>query len=329
MSSRAWLFVAALIATAGFTLASSIYEVGEGQQALLVRLGAPIGVAAKPGLKLKAPFIDGVYVYDTRLLLLEPPTEQVILGDQKRLEVQSYARYRIVEPQRFFQALRTIDQARTQLAQLVSSSVRRELGQVPLQALLTNQRAEIVDIIRKEVAAEARPLGIEIDEVRFHRADLPFETSQAIYDRMKSERQREAKELRAQGFEWAQQIQARADRDRTVMLSEAQRAATIARGVELPSVVPLVWLEGNCSSVRFGIAPAASIRFRSSRKIRARATSGMFALQAGKFFARMLLSGAMGALVSQSCAKSSPARQRCKSFWRSASGTGAVPAYSP
>jgi len=108
--------------------------------------------------------------------------------------------------------------------------VRRELGQVPLLALLTNQRAEIIDVIRNEVAAKARPLGIEIDEVRFHRADLPFETSQAIYDRMKSERQREAKELRAQGFEWAQQIQARADRDRTVMLSEAQRAATIARG---------------------------------------------------------------------------------------------------
>ncbi len=154
----------------------------------------------------------------------------MILGDQKRLEVQSYARFRIVEPQRFFQALRTIDQARAQLAQLVSSSVRRELGQVPLQALLTNQRAEIIDVIRKEVAAEARPLGIEIDEVRFHRADLPFETSQAIYDRMKSERQREAMDLRAQGSEWAQQIQARADRDRTVMLSEAQRAATIARG---------------------------------------------------------------------------------------------------
>jgi membrane protease subunit HflC len=230
MSSRAWLFVAALAALAAFTLASSFYEVGEGQQALLVRLGAPIGVAAKPGLELKAPFIDGVYVYDTRLLLLEPPTEQVILGDQKRLEVQSYTRFRIVEPLRFYQALRTTDQARAQLAQLVSSSVRRELGQVPLQALLTNQRAEIIDVIRKEVAAEARPLGIEIDEVRFHRADLPFETSQAIYDRMKSERQREAKELRAQGFEWAQQIQARADRDRTVMLSEAQRAATIARG---------------------------------------------------------------------------------------------------
>ncbi len=230
MISRARLFVLALVALAAFALASSYYVVGEGEQALLVRLGAPIGVAAKPGLKFKAPFIDSVFVYDTRLLILEPPTEQVILGDQKRLEVQSYTRFRIVEPLRFYQALRTIDQARAQLAQLVSSSVRRELGQVPLQALLTNQRAEIIEIVKTEVAVKARSLGIEIDEVRFHRADLPFETSQAIYDRMKSERQREAKELRAQGFEWAQQIQARADRDRTVILSEAQRAATISRG---------------------------------------------------------------------------------------------------
>jgi membrane protease subunit HflC len=108
--------------------------------------------------------------------------------------------------------------------------VRRELGQVPLLALLTDQRAEIIDVIKNEVAAKARPLGVAVEEVRFHRADLPFETSQAIYDRMKSERQREAKELRAQGFEWAQQIQARADRDRTVILSEAQRAAAISRG---------------------------------------------------------------------------------------------------
>ena len=154
----------------------------------------------------------------------------MILGDQKRLEVQPYTRFRIVDPLRFYQALRTLDQARAQLAQLVSSSVRRELGQVPLLTLLTPQRGDIVDVIKTEVAAKARPLGVEIDEVRFHRADLPFETSQAIYDRMKSERQREAKELRAQGSEWAQQIQSRADRERTVLLSEAQRAAAISRG---------------------------------------------------------------------------------------------------
>ena len=230
MRGRSRITALAIAAAAIYLAASSLYIVAEGQQALVVRLGAPIGVAATPGLRLKAPFIDSVIVYDTRLLLLEPPTEQVILGDQKRLEAQTYTRYRIVDPLRFYQALRTVDQARAQLIQLVNSSVRRELGEVPLQALLTNRRDEIINTVKAEVAAEARPLGIEIDEVRFHRADLPSETSQAIYDRMKSERQREAKELRAQGFEWAQQIQARADRERTVVLSEAQRAAAISRG---------------------------------------------------------------------------------------------------
>jgi len=144
--------------------------------------------------------------------------------------VRPYARYRIVDPLRFYQALRTNEAANAQLAQLVSSSARRELGQVPLRALLTEERGHILDVIKGEVAAKAKPLGIAVDEVRFARSDLPMETSQAIYDRMKSEREREAKELRAQGFEWAQQIMARADRDRTVLLSEAQRAAAVARG---------------------------------------------------------------------------------------------------
>ncbi len=225
-----WLAAVAIVALAVDLLISSIYVINEGEQALLVRLGAPIGVVDRPGLKFKAPFIDTVYVTSTRSLVLEPPVEQAIMGDQKRLEVQPYARYRIVDPLRFYQALRTPEAANAQLAQLVSSSARRALGQAPLRALLTDERGHILDVIKGEVAAKAQPLGVSVDEVRFHRADLPFETSQAIYDRMKSERQREAKELRAQGFEWAQQIQARADRDRTVILSEAQRAAAIARG---------------------------------------------------------------------------------------------------
>ena len=222
MRSR-WLAAIAIVALALDLIVSSIYVVNEGEQALVVRLGAPVGVVDQPGLKFKAPFIDTVYVTSTRSLLLEPPVEQAIMGDQKRLEVQPYARYRIVDPLRFYQALRTPEVANAQLAQLVSSSARRELGQVPLRALLTDERGHILDVIKHEVASKAKPLGIAVDEVRFHRADLPFETSQAIYDRMKSERQREAKELRAQGFEWAQQIQARADRERTVVLSEAQQ----------------------------------------------------------------------------------------------------------
>ena len=121
------------------------------------------------------------------------------MGDQKRLEVRPYARYRIVDPLRFYQALRTNEAANAQLAKLVSSSARRELGQVPLRALLTEERGHILDVIKGEVAAKAKPLGIAVDEVRFDRSDLPMETSQAIYDRMKSEREREAKELRAQG----------------------------------------------------------------------------------------------------------------------------------
>ncbi|MBS0447237.1 MAG: protease modulator HflC [Proteobacteria bacterium] len=212
-------------------LASALfYVVDETQQALVVRLGAPVRVVREPGLRMKLPFVDSVLIYDARLLPIELPAEQVILGDQKRLEVQPYARYLIASPLKFNQALQTQEQAADQIGQMVSSSLRRELGRVALPVLLSPQRSEVVARIQREVAERARPLGIEVTEVRFHRADLPLETSQAIYDRMKSERQREAKELRAQGSEWAQQIEARADRDRTVIVSEAQKAARITRG---------------------------------------------------------------------------------------------------
>jgi membrane protease subunit HflC len=219
-----------IAALAVWMLNAALYTVGETQQALIVRLGAPMGVAGAPGLKIKIPFIDTIIYYDTRLLPLDPPAEQIILGDQKRIEVDTYTRFRIADPLRFYQSLRTVEQARAQLTQIVSSSLRRELGRVMLHALLSEERTRIVDNIQKEVAEKALPLGIEVVEVRIHRADLPFETSQAIYDRMKSERQREAKELRAQGFEWAQEIQSKADRERIVILSEAQRQSKIIRG---------------------------------------------------------------------------------------------------
>lgn len=209
---------------------ASLYVVDETRQALVVRLGAPVRVVREPGLRAKLPLADTVLYYDARLLAVELPAEQVILGDQKRLEVQPYARYRIVDALKFNQALQTEDQAADQIGQIVGSALRRELGQVALPVLLSADRGGVVARIQHDVAERARPLGIDVAEVRLHRADLPLETSQAIYDRMKSERQREAKELRAQGNEWAQQIEAKADRDRTVILSEAQRAARIAHG---------------------------------------------------------------------------------------------------
>ncbi len=220
-------FVALAVLIVGM---SCFFTVNAGDNALLVRLGAPVGVEKTPGLKLKAPFIDNVIVNDARLLLLEPPSEQVILGDQKRIVAQMYTRFRIVDPLRFYQSLHTLEEARIQLTQVVSTAMRREFGQINLPALLSMRRREVIQNVQADVPAKFAPLGVDVEEVRLHRADLPLETSQAIYDRMKSERQREAKELRAQGFEWAQQIQSRADRDRTVILSQAQRNAQITRG---------------------------------------------------------------------------------------------------
>jgi membrane protease subunit HflC len=209
---------------------ASLFTIGQSQQALVVRLGQPVAALTDPGLHLKAPLIDTVQYYDNRLLQLEPGVQQIILGDQKRIEVETYARFRIVDPLRYFQSVGTDEQARSQLSQMISAYLRRELGQVMLPALLSQQRDAITEKIRAAVASDAKPLGIEVVDVRIRRADLPVETSQAIYDRMMSERNREAKELRAQGFEWAQQIRAKAEHDRTVLLSEAQRDARDTRG---------------------------------------------------------------------------------------------------
>ena len=230
MSRKTLILCGFLVVAALFVVLSSFFTLNEGDNALIVRLGAPVGVEKTPGLKFKAPFIDNVIVNDARLLLLEPPAEQVILGDQKRIVAQIYTRFRIVDPLRFYQSLHNLTEARAQLTQVVSTAMRREFGQINLPALLSPRRRDVVENVHADVSAKFAPLGVDVMEVRLHRADLPLETSQAIYDRMKSERQREAKELRAQGFEWAQQIQSRADRDRTVILSQAQRNAQIVRG---------------------------------------------------------------------------------------------------
>lgn len=227
---RPTVMLSLLLVVVLWLLSITAYVVTETDQVLVIRLGAPIGVVQKPGLNFKVPTMDTVIYYDNRELLLQPPSEQVILGDQKRLEVQTYARYRIVDPLRFYQSLRTLDQANLQLGQLISSSLRKELGQVNLPTLLSSDRIAVVSKIQAEVLAKAKSMGVEFSEVRFLKANLPLETSQAIYERMQSERHREAKELRAQGAEWAQQIQSKADKDKLAIISEAQRTAKIVRG---------------------------------------------------------------------------------------------------
>jgi membrane protease subunit HflC len=202
----------------------------EGRQALVVRLGRPVAQLNEPGLRFKAPLIDSLVIYDSRLLSFDSPPDQIILGDQKRIEVDSFTRYRIVDPLRFYQSVRTVELARTQLSQIVGASFRRAMGQIALHVLLTPERDKMIEDVRREVTERARPLGIEVVQVHIRRADLPMETSQAIYERMRSEREREAKELRAQGSEQAQLIRSRAEKERTVLLSDAEKNSRIMRG---------------------------------------------------------------------------------------------------
>lgn len=220
--------IAAVLAL--WVASSSFYVLPEGHQDLVLRFGAPVRVDQKAGLKFKVPFIDDVQVYDARLQMLGSSPQEVILGDEKRLEVETYTRFSIVNPLRFYQSLRTDDQAELQLGQLVSTSLRRELGTVDLKSLLSNQRRDIVASVLHQVQAVATPLGLHVLEVRLHRADLPLATSQSIYARMRSSRHQEAEQLRAQGAEWAQEIEAEADRKRTEILSDAQRQSDIVRG---------------------------------------------------------------------------------------------------
>jgi membrane protease subunit HflC len=218
------------IVVLGFLAMDALFVVEQHEQAIIRQLGEPRRVIRDPGLKIKLPLVQDVIVYDKRILEMDPPAEQVILSDQKRLDVDTYTRYRIVDPLRFFQALGTEDAARSQLRQIVNSALRRTLGNITMSSLLSEERAAIMSDIQKDVNANAERFGIQVVDVRIRRADLPEETSQSIYDRMKSEREREARENRAQGNERAQQIRARAERERTVILAESQKMAQIAKG---------------------------------------------------------------------------------------------------
>jgi membrane protease subunit HflC len=220
------IVAAAVLILLAFT---SLFTVDQTAQALVIQFGQPIREIRDPGLHIKAPWQNAVF-YDRRVLDYEPQSEEVIAADQKRLVVDSFARYRIVNSLQFYQSVGTESVMQLRLGATISGTLRRVLGNVVLSALLSPERAKIMGEIRDQVATQAKSFGIEVIDVRIRRADLPQENSQAIYARMQSERQREANEYRAQGAEQAQGIRARAERDRTVILAEATKQSQILRG---------------------------------------------------------------------------------------------------
>lgn len=209
---------------------SSLFTVYQTRLALVVRLGQPVKIVTEPGLNFKLPFVDSVIYVDKRILDLENAAAEVIASDQKRLVVDAFARYRINNALLFYQSVGTVDAANSRLSTLLNAALRRVLGEATLTHVVRDDRAALMARVREQVDREAAAFGITVVDVRIRRADLPAENSQAVYDRMKSERKREATEFRAQGSQRAQEIRARADRDVTVIVAEAQSKGDAMRG---------------------------------------------------------------------------------------------------
>jgi len=230
MSRFTIILLVMLVAFFGI-ISSSLFVVNETQQALVVQFGEPKRTVSEPGLKFKYPFIQDVIFFEKRVLSFIPDEgEEAILKDQKRLKVDTYARFKIVNPLRFYQSVRNEVEARKQLDTIVDSALREELGLRGLKEILSEQRNLITKNIRDQVNIKARTLGMEIIDVQIRRADYPEVTSQAIYARMISERERIAREFRATGEEEAQKIRATAEKQRVVTVAEGARKSQEIRG---------------------------------------------------------------------------------------------------
>lgn len=209
---------------------SAIFTVTEGQQVMITRFGDPKDQITEPGLHFKLPMIDQTRFFEKRILNIDPPSEEVLLADQKRLVVDSFARYRITNMLAFFQTMNSETAAQQRLYTIINSALRSAMGKATLQNILSEKRDVLMETIQQSVNDETKRFGIEVVDVRIVRADLPEQVTQATFDRMRSEREREAREARAEGEQISIEIKSKADKDRTVLLAEAKRDSEILRG---------------------------------------------------------------------------------------------------
>jgi len=221
----------AVILLAGLIVAyGAVYTVYQTDQAIVVQFGEPIRVVTDPGLHFKIPMFQSVISVDKRILDLENPAQEVIAADGERLVVDAFARYRVNDPLKFYQSIGAIESANARLSPLLNSALRRVLGASTKIEIVRDKRAQLMAEVRTQLGNEAKAFGIEVVDARIRRADLPDQNSQAVYQRMQTERQRQAAEFRAQGTQKAQEIRAKADRDVTVLLAQAQSKAEQVRG---------------------------------------------------------------------------------------------------
>ena len=212
------------------TFTGAFFVVNETKQAIVLQFGEPRQVISKPGLQFKIPFIQDAVFLDSRMLNLDPQPEEMILSDQKRIIVDSFARYKIINPLKFFQTVRNEATFSDRFGRIINAAVRGVIAQYPLSSLLSEDRSKIMASIQAIVNREESSYGVEIIDIRIGRTDLTEQVSNNVYQRMISERDKEANLLRAEGQELSKEIVASADRQQTVIIAEAERTSSILRG---------------------------------------------------------------------------------------------------
>ncbi len=224
------LLIVLILFIAFLTFTGAFFIVNETKQALVLQFGDPRKVVTKPGLQFKIPFIQDAVFIDSRLLNLDPQPEEMILSDQKRIIVDSFARYRIVDPLKFFQTVRNEATFSDRFGRIINAAVRGVIAQYSLTSLLSDERINIMSEIEKQIKINEDSFGVKIVDIRIGRTDLTEQVSNNVYQRMRSEREKEANLLRAEGEELSKEIRASADRQQTVIIAEAERTSSILRG---------------------------------------------------------------------------------------------------
>ena len=222
--------IAILLVAIGVVASSALFTVYQTEQAIVMQFGKPQKVIQEPGLNFKLPFVQDVVFVDKRVLSVSTKREEVVTRDQKRLMVDSFARFRIANPLQYYQSYGNIEIAYARLETILNSQLRQNLGRQILNNIVSGERSNLMLQIREQVNKEAKASGIDVIDVRIVRADLPKENSEKVFDRMRSQREQEAKEIRATGAEIAQRIRANADKERTVLIANAQKDSEILRG---------------------------------------------------------------------------------------------------
>lgn len=224
------ILLAIVVVVGGIIASSTLYTVNETQQAMVMRFGKIDQVITEPGLKFKIPFVQNVVFVERRVLFVTTDRSEYLTLDQKRLMVDAFARFKIINPLLYYQSLGNLTRAYSRVETLVGSGVRESLGREILTNIVSGERSNLMDQIQTQVNIEIERLGLEVVDVRIVRADLPDENSKKVFDRMRTQREQEASEIRAEGAEIAQRIRANANKERTVLIAEAKKDSEILRG---------------------------------------------------------------------------------------------------